>query len=198
MRWSLVYVHQYASLCLLFFFLMIRRPPRSTLFPYTTLFRSPTPRGSTPRHGQAVQVPGRGWHSGPNGQPGSQGKQPSSSHQASCRAGTEYGGGRIEAVGAEDHVPGVGADLRNEPPRPAAEVEQLAGYEVASVADQGGHPVQDAVGRGVVEADDDELGVAEPEPPDRVAEGRLARLIALTHVLQDRKSTRLNSSHANI
>src|SRR2546427_3173038 len=26
--------------CILFFFLMIRRPPRSTLFPYTTLFRS--------------------------------------------------------------------------------------------------------------------------------------------------------------
>src|SRR5207244_11701673 len=25
---------------LLFFFLMLRRPPRSTLFPYTTLFRS--------------------------------------------------------------------------------------------------------------------------------------------------------------
>src|ERR1035441_10769342 len=25
-----------------FFFLMIRRPPRSTLFPYTTLFRSPS------------------------------------------------------------------------------------------------------------------------------------------------------------
>src|SRR5256885_13104422 len=30
-----------ANICfLLFFFLMIRRPPRSTLFPYTTLFRS--------------------------------------------------------------------------------------------------------------------------------------------------------------
>src|SRR3989449_4654823 len=28
----------------LFFFLMIRRPPRSTLFPYTTLFRSHPPR----------------------------------------------------------------------------------------------------------------------------------------------------------
>src|SRR6266853_6572095 len=27
-----------------FFFLMIRRPPRSTLFPYTTLFRSRPPR----------------------------------------------------------------------------------------------------------------------------------------------------------
>ena len=28
--------------CSFFFFLMIRRPPRSTLFPYTTLFRSIT------------------------------------------------------------------------------------------------------------------------------------------------------------
>src|SRR6478736_9016893 len=27
-----------------FFFLMIRRPPRSTLFPYTTLFRPPSRR----------------------------------------------------------------------------------------------------------------------------------------------------------
>src|SRR2546428_4817965 len=33
MRWS-------PSFLLFFFFLMIRRPPRSTLFPYTTLFRS--------------------------------------------------------------------------------------------------------------------------------------------------------------
>src|SRR5947199_7630699 len=29
-----------SAFCDLFFFLMIRRPPRSTLFPYTTLFRS--------------------------------------------------------------------------------------------------------------------------------------------------------------
>ena len=36
-----------------FFFLMIRRPPRSTLFPYTTLFRSPLHRLTktvVPRH----------------------------------------------------------------------------------------------------------------------------------------------------
>src|SRR6266487_5971125 len=33
------------NLSLVFFFLMIRRPPRSTLFPYTTLFRSPTVQG---------------------------------------------------------------------------------------------------------------------------------------------------------
>src|SRR5256885_12148390 len=36
---------------LFFFFLMIRRPPRSTLFPYTTLFRSPERPES--RHGKA-------------------------------------------------------------------------------------------------------------------------------------------------
>src|SRR2546430_12241174 len=33
---------------LLFFFLMIRRPPRSTLFPYTTLFRSRAEVGDGP------------------------------------------------------------------------------------------------------------------------------------------------------
>src|SRR3712207_7761328 len=37
-----------STFTLFFFFLMIRRPPRSTLFPYTTLFRS---RGS-PRGGR--------------------------------------------------------------------------------------------------------------------------------------------------
>src|SRR6266850_2268932 len=32
-----------------FFFLMIRRPPRSTLFPYTTLFRARAPASSAAR-----------------------------------------------------------------------------------------------------------------------------------------------------
>src|SRR5215213_10338007 len=35
----------YSYLDFVFFFLMIRRPPRSTLFPYTTLFRSRPTRG---------------------------------------------------------------------------------------------------------------------------------------------------------
>src|SRR3712207_7742236 len=39
-----------------FFFLMIRRPPRSTLFPYTTLFRS---RAFQPPLAQKRLVPGR-------------------------------------------------------------------------------------------------------------------------------------------
>src|SRR6266481_6237033 len=49
-----------------FFFLMIRRPPRSTLFPYTTLFRS---RPAAGRNGDAGRPrrsatrPGRSPHS---------------------------------------------------------------------------------------------------------------------------------------
>src|SRR6185369_17906473 len=38
-----------------FFFLMIRRPPRSTLFPYTTLFRSPPQR--MPRPQKSLRLP---------------------------------------------------------------------------------------------------------------------------------------------
>src|SRR6266566_8535991 len=38
-----------------FFFLMIRRPPRSTLFPYTTLFRSGPARATAP--GSVSRVP---------------------------------------------------------------------------------------------------------------------------------------------
>src|ERR1039458_10483460 len=39
MRLALPELEDYACF-VVFFFLMIRRPPRSTLFPYTTLFRS--------------------------------------------------------------------------------------------------------------------------------------------------------------
>src|SRR5256885_9745812 len=35
-------IHYVSRHVFFFFFLMIRRPPRSTLFPYTTLFRSTT------------------------------------------------------------------------------------------------------------------------------------------------------------
>src|SRR2546428_337042 len=40
-----------------FFFLMIRRPPRSTLFPYTTLFRS-VPIGTGPKFDNSVVIDG--------------------------------------------------------------------------------------------------------------------------------------------
>src|SRR5947199_6377882 len=42
-EFPLFFVHcPFSFLFLFLFFLLIRRPPRSTLFPYTTLFRSPT------------------------------------------------------------------------------------------------------------------------------------------------------------
>src|SRR5690242_20989208 len=37
---NILFINSHLTSCCLFFFLMIRRPPRSTLFPYTTLFRS--------------------------------------------------------------------------------------------------------------------------------------------------------------
>src|SRR3712207_7285587 len=37
---------------------MIRRPPRSTLFPYTTLFRSKTAKGLTQRRRDTEKLPG--------------------------------------------------------------------------------------------------------------------------------------------
>src|SRR5207244_12283703 len=51
---------------LLFFFSMIRRPPRSTLFPYTTLFRSSwwgqrTPSCSDGRRGHTSSLTQTGW-----------------------------------------------------------------------------------------------------------------------------------------
>src|SRR5467141_1593425 len=46
-----------------FFFLMIRRPPRSTLFPYTTLFRS-SPRHPDPRRQDVPRAAGGAGHLG--------------------------------------------------------------------------------------------------------------------------------------
>src|SRR5438045_4781603 len=51
-----------------FFFLMLRRPPKSTLFPYTTLFRSQRPRPAravggerhSGPHRRAVEAPALG------------------------------------------------------------------------------------------------------------------------------------------
>src|SRR5438445_8018593 len=48
---------------------MIRRPPRSTLFPYTTLFRSGLPAGWDPSclYGRVLRVGRRGDHRGGTG-----------------------------------------------------------------------------------------------------------------------------------
>src|SRR3712207_7959354 len=65
-----------------FFFLMIRRPPRSTLFPYTTLFRSAAPVGDDVGHGglrdHLRPVVRRGWDR--HGRPG--GRRPGGDRRA--------------------------------------------------------------------------------------------------------------------
>src|SRR3712207_7223705 len=72
------------------FFLMIRRPPRSTLFPYTTLFRSQRQRGER-RVGRGQRAP----------------QQRAEVRQHALRRGgiPQLGGalqGRVQAVGALD------------------------------------------------------------------------------------------------
>src|SRR5437667_6351296 len=65
----------------LFFFLMIRRPPRSTLFPYTTLFRSRpwSPRRTASRGGLSWRC--RAW--GPPRRPRASRPEPRSEEHTS-------------------------------------------------------------------------------------------------------------------
>src|SRR5258708_11482180 len=53
-------MHHLTATVFTFFFLMIRRPPRSTLFPYTTLFRSALAQGQrqhAPAHHEDPAIP---------------------------------------------------------------------------------------------------------------------------------------------
>src|SRR5688572_32056649 len=58
---------------------MIRRPPRSTLFPYTTLFRSPGSSGVCGEAGASRRHP--------VGNPGSRGERPGSGRRCRSRRG---------------------------------------------------------------------------------------------------------------
>src|SRR6266516_7049422 len=90
--------HLFQFFLLFFFFLMIRRPPTSTLFPYTTLFRSPRSVGW--RLGPAL--PGTGVASATGllpevvvGGVGDLGHGP-------CRGRVAVRGGRGQAAGGRD------------------------------------------------------------------------------------------------
>src|SRR6476620_12034612 len=66
----------------IFFFIMIRRPPRSTLFPYTTLFRSAPRRGAAGiRRGRATS---------PRGGRGGRGRDRKSTRLNSSHANNSY------------------------------------------------------------------------------------------------------------
>src|SRR5574341_2603430 len=109
-----------------FFFLMIRRPPRSTLFPYTTLFRSVgRPEAATrhragPAEGPADRGAGRSHlqhrQRDRSTYPGRAGTAHRGSHHADHRSPAVH-----VAVGGPDHCPGPWPDRGNRTPRrPAA------------------------------------------------------------------------------
>src|SRR5258708_20064749 len=94
---------------LLFFFLMIRRPPRSTLFPYTTLFRSlraglEENPGAELLHDLGAEPPGAGDVPGMAGAGVAQARRGPRALGQHMRAGPQAGKGRRQPV--ERHRPG--------------------------------------------------------------------------------------------
>src|SRR2546426_5428599 len=67
-----------------FFFLMIRRPPRSTLFPYTTLFRSQDDGPGA--HDPGKRSPGRVFPTGPDRQRAVSGRRRSEEHTSELQS----------------------------------------------------------------------------------------------------------------
>src|SRR5256886_11011667 len=189
---------------------MIRRPPRSTLFPYTTLFRSPTiarvgpwsvsggsrtrstpPRRSGGGSATSVSAPSRSSPRGvtrrragrasrrrPTGRP-----RGTSSPTTSAASGAS-GSTRARACASSDVHPSSG--LRKRRPQYAQECSRLAGERPRARVD---HVETPADGLGVDDLDRGEGAPAELPPDGEVGEDREA---------QDRKSTRLNSSHSQI
>src|SRR3712207_8393316 len=81
--------------CFMFFLLMIRRPPRSTLFPYTTLFRSSSsPSTASAGTGTITTAPGMSGATipssrcarGPNRSPGGRGGGRSEEHTSELQS----------------------------------------------------------------------------------------------------------------
>src|SRR3712207_1302406 len=149
-----------------FFFLMIRRPPRSTLFPYTTLFRSLLGIGSS-----GPQV-AEGWH----GQRFARQLQRTREYIAVVRMALARE--RVEFAGETLVLPlpdGPGKALK----LTIAPVQERIPILLAAI------------------------GPKNTTLAAEIADGWIPTLFSPEHVgefrpLLDRKSTRLNSSHANI
>src|SRR5476651_1887544 len=89
-----------------FFFLMIRRPPRSTLFPYTTLFRSGRGGGLCRAARGALFRGGRGRGGGfaarrRDRRRGGRGRGSRGGFGGARRGGAH---GRVERIGAAPHI----------------------------------------------------------------------------------------------
>src|SRR2546430_7612698 len=170
---------------MLFFFLMIRRPPRSTLFPYTTLFRSRRasgrilPRRTRPRTDASTRLrrsptgggSRRADRAGPGGSP--------------CRP-ARGGSGCTSCIssGSLPEISGGGELSRNGRSRTGVSLWGARPPQLPAVLPRPGrfsHRHLDAEHR---------AGLAGPRA-DKLALLRRPRL-------RDRKSTRLNSSHSQI
>src|SRR3989449_3896747 len=154
---------------------MIRRPPRSTLFPYTTLFRSRvlSAGGQHPVPGPDLRREGR--HGAARARPGGGADLPAA-----------HGGGSLAAAGdggARDAVR-LTLELVGQGHRPAADLRGIPGVHPGT----GSH--------GAVR-----LAWRDPALPARRAGGHdLPAPVDLrgARAYGDRKSTRLNSSHGYI
>src|SRR6266496_6698877 len=110
---------------LFFFFLMIRRPPRSTLFPYTTLFRSRRHGRCARRGGQPEpRVPVRRAADGGRGGRAHRCGRCRRGLRAHARPGCQHGGSKDgRAAGTSGGLPGFAASWVATallPPEPAA------------------------------------------------------------------------------
>src|SRR5439155_17509070 len=79
----------YLSFSLVLFFLLLRRPPRSTLFPYTTLFRSGSEPFDSRGGGAAVGRAGRVSPQGDSPEPGA-GESPCGEDRKSTRLNSSH------------------------------------------------------------------------------------------------------------
>src|SRR2546422_4531883 len=166
---------------LFFFFLMIRRPPRSTLFPYTTLFRSPPNLERASEHG--------GLH-------------------GECRIGgdAEVAPGPVDREGAKAHrgqpvllpvdprglLVGDLVDAVVRRREPGRVVFDRAGRgEGGCAGDGGGGGVDDTLHPPLAGS----RRLEDVCSTDDVDQGAPRRVLAAE---RDRKSTRLNSSHGYI
>src|SRR3989441_12163737 len=166
---------------------MIRRPPRSTLFPYTTLFRS------------SRRVAGGTFAPGPGGERAVQRPTPfaapaaqdaSQVHVADVELVDRL---RVEEVERADHVP------RESVVGPEGDLQVLRKLEVLIEEDDRRRRMRrrsttGALAVGTVEAEK-RYGRGGGAGQRRLLASRVSERIRHPHVRRDRKSTRLNSSH---
>src|SRR2546422_3935105 len=183
-----------------FFFLMIRRPPRSTLFPYTTLFRSLCEAtGRDARVAEPAMSAGEG------------GTEPQRAAQLLDRLGTAPRG---EPDPAEQQVdrgvvgvgPGrlLGGRARAFEVAPRERVLRLR-HQLRQVGGEAGAlrfavPGSASTTMPALSSPNSVLATSNSERPSSAAMARTSRapsiIASISH--SDRKSTRLNSSHGYI